>query len=154
MESHSDNENQSDPASVLASLTTDRDRIGERVTAETWWAAPAQGAAVALMIGAPAAGLEWAWLPFILSMGVFIGVELLFRKRSGFGITLPAGPGGWWLLAGLFIIILIAMASSTALTLFGLSGWAIAVAVTAGVAAALTVAAYDRTYAAEVRHAG
>src|SRR5690606_34239468 len=103
-------ENQRDPASVLQSLNTDRGRIGERMTAETWWAAPAQGLGVALLIGAPAAGPAWAWLPFVLSMGIFVGVEVLFRRRSGLGITRPAGPRGLWLLIALLFIMFVSIA--------------------------------------------
>jgi hypothetical protein len=146
-------EDQHDPADMLETLSADRGRIGERVTAETWWAAPAQGLGVALIIAAPAAGLAWAWLPFVLSVGVFVGVEVLFRKRSGFGITRPAGPRGWWLLVPFFLIIFFSVVLSLGLALFGLTGWVVAVAVAAGVATALVVVLYDRAYAAEVCHA-
>ena len=146
-------EDQHDPADMLETLSADRGRIGERVTAETWWAAPAQGLGVALIIAAPAAGLAWAWLPFVLSVGVFVGVEVLFRKRSGFGITRPAGPRGWWLLVPFFLIIFFSVVLSLGLALFGLTGWVFAVAVAAGVATALVVVLYDRAYAAEVCHA-
>lgn len=150
-------ENPRDPASVRESLKvigTDRGRIGERITAETWWGAPAQGLGVALIIVAPAAGLLWAWLPFVFSMGIFVGVEMLFRKRSGLGITRPAGPRGLWLLVALFLIITFSLVISMGLALFGLTGWVVAIAVAAGVASALIVVAYDRAYAAEVRRAG
>jgi len=149
--------NPRDPASVresLKAISTDRGRIGERVTAETWWAAPAQGLGAALIIVAPAAGLAWAWLPFVLSMGIFIGVEVLFRKRSGLGITRPAGPRGLWLLVALVVIAFFSLMISLLLALLGLIGWVVAVAVAAGVATALIVVEYDRAYAAEVRHAG
>jgi len=152
MESHF--ENQRDAASVLEALSTDRGRIGERMMAETWWAAPAQGLGVALIIVAPAAGWAWGWLPFVLSVGVFVGVKVLFRKRSGFGITRPAGPRGLWLLVALFLIIYFSFVISMGLALFGLTGWVVAVAVAAGVATALIVVVYDRSYAAEVRRAG
>ena len=62
-------EDQRDSANILETLSTDRGRIGERITAETWWAAPAQGLGAALIVVAPAAGLAWAWLPFVLSLG-------------------------------------------------------------------------------------
>lgn len=147
-------EDQRDSANILETLSTDRGRIGERITSETWWAAPAQGLGAALIVVAPAAGLAWAWLPFVLSVGVFVGVEVLFRKRSGFGITRPAGPRGWWLLVALFLIFFFSFVLSLGFALFGLTGWVVAVAVAAGVATALIVVAYDRAYAAEVRHAG
>ncbi|MGO2520050.1 MAG: hypothetical protein ACTH8F_08005 [Microbacterium sp.] len=152
MESHFGN--QRDSASVLETLGADRGRIGERVAAETWWGAPAQGLGVALIVVAPAAGLVWAWLPFVLSVGVFVGVEVLFRKRSGLGITRPAGPRGLWLLVALCLIITFSLVISLLLALFGLTGWVVAVAAAAGVATALIVAAYDRAYAAEVRRVG
>ena len=152
MESHF--ENQRDPASVLETLSTDRGRIGERITAETWWAAPAQGLGATLIIMAPAAGLAWAWLPFVFGVGILVGVEVLFRKRSGFGITRPAGPRGIWLLVVLFLIIFFSILISLGLALFGLTGWVVALAVAAGVATALIVVVYDRTFAAEVRRAG
>ncbi len=150
-------ENPRDPVSVresLKAISTDRGRIGEQITAETWWAAPAQGMGAALIIVAPAAGLAWAWLPFVLSMGIFIGVEVLFRKRSGLGITRPAGPRGLWLVVALFLIIFLSLMISLLLALLCLIGRIIAVAVAAGVATALIVVAYDRAYAAEVHHAG
>ncbi|MBC9936208.1 MULTISPECIES: hypothetical protein [unclassified Leucobacter] len=143
-----------DPASVLDALSADRGRIGERVTAETWWAAPAQGLGAALIVGAPAAGLFWAWLPVALSVGVFVSVELLFRKRSGFGISRPAGPRGLWLLVALFVIIFFSFVISLGLALFGLTGWVVATAAVSGAATALIVVAYDRAYAVEVRRAG
>lgn len=147
-------ENQRDPASVLEELSNDRGRIGERITAETWWAAPAQGLGAALMIVAPAAGLAWAWLPFVLSVGIFIGIEVLFRKRTGLGITRPAGPRGIWLLVAVFLTTFFSFVISLGLALFGLTGWVVAVAVVTGVATALIVVVYDRAYAAEVRRAG
>jgi|SRR5690606_3481414 len=150
----SDLENQRDPATVLETVSTDRGRIGERIMAETWWAAPAQGFGMALMIVAPAAGPMWAWLPFVLSLGVLVGVEVLFRKRSGLGITRPAGPRGLWLLVALFLICFFSFVINLGLALFGLTGWAVAVAVAAGVVTALIVVGYDRAYAAEVRRAG
>ena len=42
-------EDQRDSANILETLSTDRGRIGERITAETWWAAPAQGLGAALI---------------------------------------------------------------------------------------------------------
>ncbi|PCC36521.1 hypothetical protein [Glutamicibacter sp. BW77] len=155
MESKS--ENQRNPASVresLKAISTDRGRIGERITAETWWGAPAQGLGAALIIVAPAAGLAWAWLPFVLSVGIFIGVEVLFRKRSGLRITRPAGPRGLWLVVALFLSTFFALMISLVLALLGLIGWVVAVAAAAGIATALIVVEYDRAYAAEVRHAG
>lgn len=146
-----------DPVSVresLKAIRADRGRIGERITAETWWGAPAQGLGAALLVVAPAAGLTWAWLPFVLSMGIFIGVEVLFRKRSGLGITRPAGPRGFWLLVALSLIICFSLMVSLLLALLGLIGWIVAVAVAGGVVTALIVVEYDRAYAAEVRHAG
>ena len=139
---------------MLEVLSADRGRIGERIMAETWWAAPAQGLGAALIIVAPAAGLMWAWLPFVLSVGVFVGVEILFRRRSGFGVTRPAGPRGIWLLVALLLLIFFSCVLSFGLALFGLTGWVVAVAVAAGVATALIVVAYDRAYAVEVRRAG
>lgn len=147
-------EDQRDAASALESLTNDRSRIGQRITAETWWAAPAQGLGVALIIAAPAGGPAWAWMFFLLSVGVLIGVEVLFRRRSGFSITRPAGRHGVWVLVALFAIVFLACVASVTLALFGLIGWVIAVAATAGVATALASAMYDRVYVAEVRRAG
>lgn len=142
-----------DPASMLEELSTDRDRMGQRMTAETWWAAPAQGLGVALIAVAPAAGLAWAWVLFVLSLAVLIGVEVLFRKRSGLGINRPAGPRGVWLLIAVFAVIFVSVVLSMLLALFGLIGWVFAVAVVAGVATALLVVAYNRAYAAELHSA-
>lgn len=152
MESHF--EDQHDPAAVLKALSTDRGRIGKRITAETWWAAPAQGLGVAPIVVSPAVGPAWAWLPCVLSVGVFLGVEVLFRKRSGLGITRPAGPRGLRLLIALVLIICFSFVISLGLVRFGLTGWAVALAVAAGVATVLIVVVNDRAYAAEVRRAG
>lgn len=145
--------NQHGPASLLKTLGADRARLGRRMTTETWWAAPAQGLSMGLMVAAPAAGLAWAWLPFALSLALYIGVELLFRRRSGLNISMPAGPRGLWLLAGLCLLIIFSFMLSLVLALFGLNGWVLAVALAAGVATTFIVVAYDRTYAAEVHGA-
>lgn len=100
---------------------------------------------------APAAGLAWAWLPLTLSLGLFVGVEALFRKRSGFGITWPAGPRGFLLLVAFSLLILFAFAISMGLAVFGMSGWVMVIALTVGVVSSLIVVAYDHTYSAEVR---
>ncbi|WP_010204291.1 hypothetical protein [Salinibacterium sp. PAMC 21357] len=155
MESHSENEHGPTAArEALEALSSDRGRIGDRVTAETFWAAPSQGLGAAFIIGAPAAGLAGAWWPIILGLGIFIGVELLFRQRSGLSITLPAGPRGIWLLVALTVIVTGSFVTSIIFALFGLTGWVIAVAAVAGVMTTFIVMAYDRTFAAEVRLAG
>lgn len=138
----------------LQAISADRARIGEKVTAETWWGAPAQGLGGALVIMVPALGLEWAWLPLVLSIGIFVGVEVLFRKRSGLGITRPAGPRGLWILIALMLIFSFALMISLVLSLLGQIGWVLALAVTTGAATAFIVAQYDRAYTAEVYRAG
>lgn len=149
-------ENPADPAAardVLGVIGSDRARIGQRMTAETWWAAPAQGIGAALLVAAPAAGWRWAWLLLVASMWVFLSVEWLFRTRSGLNITRPAGPGGLALLIVLVILLIGAFGVSLTLAILNLSGWIGAVAMGAGVAFALGVVAYDRMYAVEVRRA-
>ena len=155
MESQSENAQSSESVrQSLRAISADRARIGEKVTAETWWTAPAQGLGAALIIMVPALGLEWVWLPLVLSIGIFVGVEVLFRKRSGLGITRPAGPRGLWILIALMMIFFFALMISLVLTLLGQIGWVLALAVTTGAATALIVVQYDRAHAAEVYRAG
>ncbi|WP_127794300.1 hypothetical protein [Agromyces sp. LHK192] len=154
----SDSGDRSDAAAhartALKAIGDDRSRIGELMTAETRWAAPAQGAGAALLVAAPAAGLQWAWLLFVASTSVFIGVELLFRRRSGLSVTRPAGPNGLALLIALALLLLGSLGASLALAVLGLDGWVLVVAAGAGIVFALGTVAYDRVYAAEVLRAG
>jgi hypothetical protein len=60
---------------ALDAFEGDRSGIGSRMTAETWWGAPAQGFATALLIAGPAAGIQWAWLPFLAAALIFFGVS-------------------------------------------------------------------------------
>lgn len=154
MESYFDG--RSDPAAArdaLDAIGNDRTRIGERMTAETWWAAPAQGIGAALFVAAPGAGWQWAWVLVVASMGVFIGVEMLFRKRSGLNIARPAGPRGLALLILLIAVLIGGFGVSVALAILDLSGWIALVAIVTLVAHVPGIIAYDRTYAAEVRRA-
>lgn len=123
------------------------------MTAETWWAAPAQGFGTALLVVGPAAGLQWAWLLFVASTWVFIGVEVFFRSRSGLTITRPAGPRGLAVLIVFIFVLVGSLGISVALAIIGLRGWIFLVAAIAGVATMLGVIVYDRVYAAEVRRA-
>lgn len=155
MESHSEDLRDRESArESLEAISADRGHIGERITAETWWAAPAQGLGYALIVAVPAAGLIWAWLLVALSAGILVGVEMLFRQRSGLGITRPAGPRGRWLLVAFSLMFLCSFAVSMLLTLFGQTGWVFALAAFAGIVTAIIGVAYDRVYAAEVCRAG
>src|SRR5690606_4514027 len=138
-------EDQRDPASARTALDAvgrDRGRIGASIKRETWWAAPAQGFAALLLVVAPAAGLELAWLFFVASMLVFVGVEILFRKRSGLAVTRPAGPRGVALLIALSLVFVGATVASTTLAIFDLRGWAVVVACATGLATTLGVVVY------------
>lgn len=154
MESNSDPAPNPDAArDALAAIGDDRERIGRLMTAETWWAAPAQGLGTAVLVAAPAAGLFWAIMIMAASTWIFLGIERLFRKRTGLSISRPAGPRGLVLVIGLGVLIVVGVGVSVALSLLGLQGWIFAVAAVAGILTALGVAAYDRIYAAEVRRA-
>ncbi|WP_298037584.1 hypothetical protein [uncultured Microbacterium sp.] len=152
----SDSEGQQHVTSAREALDTianDRERVGKRMRAETWWGAPAQGFGVALLVAGPAAGFQWAWLLFLSSTWVFVGVEVYFRRRSGLKISRPAGPRGLALLVGFTLLILVSLGMSAVLALMGLRGWVLVVAAIAGILAWLGVIAYDRIYASEVRRA-
>lgn len=138
---------------ALAAIDADRGRIGERMTAETWWAAPAQGFATALLVAAPVAGLQWAWVPYVAAVGVFAAVEALFRRRAGVSIGRPAGPLGVLLLVLLALMIVAAVGGAVVLSILELQGWAVALAALTGVLMALGVVGYDRLFAREVRRA-
>ncbi|GMA29474.1 hypothetical protein [Arenivirga flava] len=138
---------------TLAALGEDRRRIGERMTAETWWAAPAQGFGSALLVAAPVAGLQWAWVPFIAGAVVFTAVEALFRRRSGVAIGRPAGPLGVLLLVAIGLLHVAAVGGTVVLSVLELHGWAVALAALTGVVMALGVVGYDRVFAQEVRRA-
>ena len=152
----SDLEDQRDHASardVIDAIGNDRGRVGDRMSAETWWAAPAQGFAAALLVAGPSMGLQWAWLLFLASVLVSVGVEVFFRKRSGLSISRPAGPRGRALLIGLIFLHLVSLGVSVMLAVMGLHGWILVAGAIAGIYTALGVVAYDRIYAAEVRRA-
>ncbi|MFD2759318.1 hypothetical protein [Gulosibacter faecalis] len=146
-----------DPAAARDALDAfegDRSGIGSRMTAETWWGAPAQGFATALLIAGPAAGIQWAWLPFLAAALIFFGVEVYFRRRSSLTISRPAGPLGvvWLIVLGLVCVA--ALATNILFAYLGVStGWLLLIALVAGVLITLIVAAYDRTYAVEVQRA-
>lgn len=155
MESHFEDRN--GPAGsardALDAIGADRERVGQRMTAETWWAAPTQGFGTALLVAAPAVGIPWAALLFAASASVFICVEVLFRKRSGLSINRPAGPAGVALLVVLGVLLIGALGTSMVLAIAELHGWSLTVAAAAGVVTALGVAGYDSLYANEVRRA-
>lgn len=148
-----DQRNHTSARDALDAIGNDRGRVGDRMSAETWWAAPAQGFAAALLVAGPSAGLQWAWLLFLASMMVSVGVEVFFRKRSGLSISRPAGPRGRALLIGLIFLHLVSLGVSVMFAVMGLRGWILVAAAVAGIYTALGVVAYDRIYAAEVRRA-
>jgi hypothetical protein len=138
---------------ALSAVDTDRRRLGDRMTAETYWAAPAQGIAAALLIGAPAAGMPGIFFVFAASMAVFIGVEWFFRRRSGLSIGRPAGPLGMTLVLLLGLLLGVFSALSYGLWAFDLVAWIAPVALLGGVLMAFGVVSYDRIFANEVRRA-
>ncbi len=138
---------------ALDVIGNDRGRVGDRMSAETWWGAPAQGFAAALLVVGPAAGFQWAWLFFLASTLVSVGVEVFFRRRSGLSISRPAGPRGRALLIGIVFLHVVSLGASVMLAVMGLRGWILVAAAIAGIYTALGVMAYDRIYAAEVRRA-
>lgn len=142
-----------DARNALSAVATDRERLGARVTAETYWAAPAQGLGAALLIGSPAAGMPGMFLAMFASIAIFLGVEWVFRQRSGLSISRPAGPGGTVLLV--VLAVLLAGLTTLCFTLFAfdLRAWIVPVALVGGLLSALGVVAYDRTFSHEVRRA-
>jgi hypothetical protein len=145
--------NDFDARDALSAVDTDRRRLGDRMTAETYWAAPAQGLAAALLIGAPAAGMPGIFFVFAASMALFIGVEWFFRRRSGLSIGRPAGPVGMTLVVLLGLLLGIFSALSYGLWAFNLVEWVVPLALLGGVLMAFGVVSYDRVFANEVRRA-
>jgi uncharacterized membrane protein HdeD (DUF308 family) len=145
--------NDFDARDALLAVETDRQRLGDRMTAETHWAAPAQGLAAALLIGAPAAGIPGVFFVIAASMALFIGVEWVFRRRSGLSISRPAGPRGMALLVLLGVLLGVLSALSYGLWVFDLVAWIAPVALLGGVLMAFGVVSYDRMFADEVRRA-
>jgi len=138
---------------ALSAVEADRRKLGDRMTAETHWAAPAQGLAAALLIGAPAAGIPGVFLVLAASLALFIGIEWAFRRRSGLTISRPAGPRGMALLVALAVLLSGLSLLSFALWAFDLVAWIAPVALVGGLLMALGVRTYDRTYSNEVRRA-
>lgn len=135
---------------MLEGIEDDRRGLGLRMTAETWWAAPAQGVGAGLMVAAPAAGLTWGWLLFLTGVAIFFVVETVFQRRSGLSISGPAGPRGLVLVVGLGCFLAVALAAGIILSFLGLIAAVCGIAVIAGGCFALGVVAYDRVYAIEV----
>lgn len=135
---------------MLEGIEDDRRGLGLRMTAETWWAAPAQGVGVGLMVAAPTAGLAWGWLLFVTGVSTFFVVESVFRRRSGLSISGPAGPHGVALLVGLGCLVTVALAAAVILSFLGLNAAALGLAMIVGGCFAIGVVAYDRVYAIEV----
>lgn len=146
-------ENNFDARDALSAVETDRERLGDRMTAETHWAAPAQGLAAAVLIGAPAAGIPGVFVVLAASIALFIVIEWAFRRRSGLTISRPAGPRGMALLVVLTVLLSGLTMLSSALWAFDLVAWIAPVALGGGLLMALGVRAYDRTYSVEVRRA-
>ena len=136
---------------ALAAVETDRRRLGERMTAETPWAAPAQGLVAALLVGAPAAGFPGVFFVTSASIALAVAVEWMFRKRSGLSISAPAGRRGMALLVLLIVLLCGLTVLSYVLLIFDLTPWIAPLAVFGGVLTALGVVAYDRVYASDVR---
>ncbi|MBG6189086.1 hypothetical protein IWX64_000006 [Arthrobacter sp. CAN_A212] len=147
-------ENDFDVREALDAMEADRHVLGQRMTAETRWAAPAQGLAAALLIAAPAAGVPGVFFVLALSTGLFLAVELVFRKRSGLSISRPAGPRGMALLVLLIALLCGLNVLSWILWALDLLAWIPLSALAGGLIVALGVVGYDRAYAAEVRHEG
>jgi hypothetical protein len=145
--------NDFDARDALSAVEADRRRLGDRMTAETYWAAPAQGLAAALLIVAPAAGIPGLFLLLAASLALFIGVEWFFRRRSGLSISRPAGPRGMALLVVLGVLLGVFSALSYGLWAFDLVAWIVPVALLGGVLMAFGVISYDRIFANEVRRA-
>ena len=146
-------ENNFDARDALSAVETDRQRLGDRMTAETHWAAPAQGLATAVLVGAPAAGMPGVFVVLAASIALFVVIEWAFRRRSGLSISRPAGRRGMALLVLLAVLVSGLSMLSSALWAFDLAAWIVPVALVGGLLMALGVRAYDRTYSDEVRRA-
>lgn len=144
-------ENDFAPDDALATMESDRRLLGERMTAETRWAAPTQGLAAALLIAAPAAGIPAMFFVLAASMGLFLAVEVVFRRRSGLQINRPAGPRGMALLVLITTLLCGLSVLSWILWALGHVAWILLPALVGGLVMTFAVAGYDRTYAAEVR---
>lgn len=146
-------ENDLSARDALSVVKTDRQRLGDRMTAESRWTAPAQGFAVALLIGAPVAGMPGAFFVIAVSIALFVGVEWLFRKCSGLSISRPAGPLGMALLVLLTALVCGLSVLCFILWALDLGGWIVPLALLGGVLMTLGVVSYDRIYVGEVRRA-
>ena len=136
---------------ALDALASDREDIASRFTEQTRWAAPAQGAGVAVLIAAPAAGLPWMAVLSTVAIAILVGVERRFRARTGLSISRPAGPLGMVLLVATILVMVAGVAVSLVLSLAGEPRWVVLVVALGFVLTTSIVVAYDRVYAREVR---
>lgn len=137
--------------SALAELADDREQLAGRFMSETWWGAPAQGAATAVLIASPAAGPPWSFLLSAAAVLALGAIEHSFRRRTGLAVKRPAGPIGRLLLVLAVVVMAGGFAASLALTLAGARGWVGLIALAGFVLTTAVVVAYDRVYAHEVR---
>lgn len=143
----------SDPATArgaLDAIADDQAGFLQRVGSHTRWTAPAQGFGIALLVAAPAVGMRWGWLLYLLGVLTLIGTEVLFRTRTGVVLARPAGRRSLAVLIALLVALVVSVALSTLLAILGESGWVLAVAAAIGIATVVGAIAYDRAYASDL----
>jgi hypothetical protein len=139
---------------ALDTIAVDRHRLAARFTAETWWCAPAQALAIAILIAAPAAGVAgpMSVLAALATISL-VGIEERFRKRTGISTNRPAGPASLTVLIVLCALIIAAFVISLVLATIGERSWIIA-STSAGFLVTLGgVALYDRAYSRDLQRA-
>ena len=101
---------------ALAAIAMDRQRLGRRLEAQTWWTAPAQAIAIAVVIASPAAGIAFGMMMVsAIATMVLVGIDRLVRKRMQL-VTLP-GPTGPMSLT-ILIILCVAIVGAFALSIY------------------------------------
>lgn len=136
---------------ALDSVADDRRTIGRRLTAQTWWSAPAQGLAAGVMILAPLAGVAGPMaIVLALSSLAFFGIDWLARKRTQVTVRNYVGPASLVILIAMCVVIVAAIATSIVLEITGQREWIVAVAAATAVIVGVGSAAYDHVYAKEL----
>ncbi len=136
---------------LFRTVAEDRRRLARRFRAASPVASLAQSACFALLIAVPALGVGIPTIvAFVAVVGALVGIEMLFRRRLGMAIDLPAGWRSWAAGFALAVVVLGLAVTSMALAVIGQGGW-IALTTGAGlVVSFLGVTGYDRAYAADV----
>ncbi|WP_104192442.1 hypothetical protein [Cryobacterium sp. Y82] len=141
---------------ALVAIATDRQRLGRRLQAQTWWTAPAQAIAIAAVIASPAAGIAFGMMMVsAIATLALVGIDHLVRKRMQL-VTLP-GPTGPMSLT-ILIIVCVAIIGAFALSIYfeinNLHAEIVVTAVAGFVAALIGSVLYDLANARKLLRVG